>query len=197
MIALFAGALSFLRPSVLPIVPPYLAYMSGMSVTEMDQDAGARRRTIAFGELFRAGPVDGIHFPWLHGVAFGQLFLQNQDTFTLLAGLVVMVFGAHFQGIFRIGFLSREARIDAGDRVRLGPGRAYVRVWRLPSAGRRALALFWGPSCRWPHLNPRLRVADAARRLRLGTWPAVSGGRGAFPAPEGIHGLDAAQYGHH
>ena len=43
-IALVAGLLSFLSPCVLPIVPPYLAYMGGVSVTELDETAAARRR---------------------------------------------------------------------------------------------------------------------------------------------------------
>ena len=45
MVALFAGVLSFLSPCVLPIVPPYLAYMSGVSLSELSQ---GRRRYAAF-----------------------------------------------------------------------------------------------------------------------------------------------------
>ena len=45
-IALFAGVISFLSPCVLPIVPPYLAYMSGVSLSEMSSESAARRKAI-------------------------------------------------------------------------------------------------------------------------------------------------------
>ena len=45
-VALLAGIISFLSPCVLPIVPPYLAYMSGVKVGEMSSDTAARRKTI-------------------------------------------------------------------------------------------------------------------------------------------------------
>ena len=57
--------------------------------------------------------------------AFGQFFLQNQTYFNIIAGLLVMLFGLHFLGIYRIGFLNQEARIDAGDKGGSALG-AYV-----------------------------------------------------------------------
>jgi cytochrome c-type biogenesis protein len=48
--------------------------------------------------------------------SFGRLFLSNQDWFVSGAGILVMVFGAHFLGVIRIGILDREARIEGGDR---------------------------------------------------------------------------------
>ena len=47
---------------------------------------------------------------------FGQFFLQNQDLLAKIAGAVVIVFGLHFLGVFRISILDRDARMDAGDR---------------------------------------------------------------------------------
>ena len=46
LVALFAGILSFLSPCVLPIVPPYLAYMGGVSVSDMRHERAARRRVL-------------------------------------------------------------------------------------------------------------------------------------------------------
>ncbi|MBU2358040.1 MAG: cytochrome c biogenesis protein CcdA, partial [Alphaproteobacteria bacterium] len=54
-IALLAGLLSFLSPCVLPIVPPYLAYMGGVSVTELDQTTTARRRVMLAALMFVLG----------------------------------------------------------------------------------------------------------------------------------------------
>ena len=46
VVALMAGVLSFLSPCVLPIVPPYLAYISGISVTELNSERAGRNRAI-------------------------------------------------------------------------------------------------------------------------------------------------------
>jgi len=115
-IAVVAGLLSFLSPCVLPIVPPYLAFMGGVSVGEMEEGSAARRRVLLAAAFFVLG-LSTVFI--LLGFAFssmGRLFLQFQDWFVVIAGIVVMIFGAHFVGVFRIGFLDREARIEAGDR---------------------------------------------------------------------------------
>ena len=54
-VALLAGVISFLSPCVLPIVPPYLAYMSGVTVTEMTGESAARRRAIVSALFFVMG----------------------------------------------------------------------------------------------------------------------------------------------
>jgi cytochrome c-type biogenesis protein len=116
LIALMAGLLSFLSPCVLPIVPPYLAYMGGVSVSEMNQTRAARRQVLIAAAFF----VLGLSTVFLMlGIAFsamGRALLAYQDWFLWIAGLTIMVFGAHFIGVFRLRFLDREARLDAGDQ---------------------------------------------------------------------------------
>lgn len=120
LIALLAGVLSFLSPCVLPIVPPYLAYMGGITMAEMGGGTGGagrgRNRALVAAIFFVLGLSTVFLFLGFTASAFGQFFLQNQGWFNTLAGIVVMVFGAHFLGVIRIGFLNREARLDAGDR---------------------------------------------------------------------------------
>ncbi|SMY07565.1 cytochrome c biogenesis CcdA family protein [Flavimaricola marinus] len=116
LIALVAGLLSFLSPCVLPIVPPYLAYMGGVSVTELEETRDARRRVLLAAGFFVLG-LSTVFL--LLGIAFsamGRALLAYQDWFLWIAGFTIMVFGAHFIGVFRIGFLDREARIEAGDQ---------------------------------------------------------------------------------
>ena len=116
-IAAAAGVLSFLSPCVLPIVPPYLAYMGGISVTEMQADESrSRRRVLGAAAFFVLGLSTVFLFLGFTASAFGRFFLSNQDWFVTIAGIVIMIFGAHFIGVFRIGFMDREMRIDAGDR---------------------------------------------------------------------------------
>lgn len=114
-VAMAAGLLSFLSPCVLPIVPPYLAYMGGVTVTDMEERT-ARRRALGTAAFFVMGLSTVFLFLGFTASVFGKFFLSNQDWFVTVAGLMIMVFGAHFLGIFRISFMDREMRMDAGDR---------------------------------------------------------------------------------
>lgn len=110
--ALVAGVLSFLSPCVLPIVPPYLAYMSGISVGEMK----GGRSPLLPALFFVLGLSTIFLLLGAAASAFGGFLLGNANTFATVAGIVVMIFGAHFLHVIRIPFLDREMRVDAGDR---------------------------------------------------------------------------------
>lgn len=116
MIALIGGLISFASPCVLPIVPPYLAYMGGVSLDEMSEVSSARRRAFMASLFFVMGLSTVFILLGFTASSFGRLFLANQDWFVIGAGVLVMIFGAHFLGVFRIGLLDREARMDGGDR---------------------------------------------------------------------------------
>lgn len=159
IVAMMAGLLSFLSPCVLPIVPPYLAYMGGVSVTEMEQAQAARRRVFVTAVFFVLG-LSTVFL--LLGFAFssmGRMFLQFQDTFVTLAGVVIMILGAHFVGVFRIGFLDREVRVDAGDKGGSAFG-AYVLGL--------AFAFGWTP-CLGPILGAILGLAASEGDVTRGT----------------------------
>ena len=115
-VALLSGLISFASPCVLPIVPPYLAYMGGVSMDDMSATAQARRRVILAALFFVLGLSTVFILLGFTASSFGRLFLSNQDWFVSGAGILVMVFGAHFLGVIRIGILDREARIEGGDR---------------------------------------------------------------------------------
>lgn len=159
LISLVAGVISFLSPCVLPIVPPYLAYMGGISVTDMEGDNAARRRVMVSAILFVLGLSTVFVLLGFTASAFGRFFLSNQELFSTIAGVLVMVFGAHFLGVFRIGFLSREARIEAGDRGGSAFG-AYVLGL--------AFAFGWTP-CIGPVLSAILSLAAAENSVSRGT----------------------------
>lgn len=146
VVALLAGVLSFLSPCVLPIVPPYLAYMSGISVGEMKSGG---RSPLWAALFFVLGLSTVFLLLGLAASAFGAFFLGNAASFSTAAGLVVMAFGAHFIGIYRIGFLDREMRLDAGDRGGSAFG-AYVLGL--------AFAFGWTP-CIGPQLGAILSLA--------------------------------------
>ncbi|HBS49520.1 MAG TPA: cytochrome C biogenesis protein, partial [Rhodobacteraceae bacterium] len=150
--------ISFLSPCVLPIVPPYLAYMSGVSVTELSE-AGGRNRAILPALFFVLGLSTVFLFMGFTASAIGSVFLQYQGWFNTVAGLLVMGFGAHFIGVYRLGFLDREARFDAGDRGGSSLG-AYVLGL--------AFAFGWTP-CIGPQLGAILSLAASEASVARGT----------------------------
>jgi cytochrome c-type biogenesis protein len=159
-VALVAGLLSFLSPCVLPIVPPYLAYMGGVSMADMDGVAHRGRGRVLLAALFFVLGLSTVFlFLGFTASAFGAFFLQNQDWFVIVAGLIVMGFGAHFLGIYRIGFMDREMRMDAGDRGGSALG-AYVLGL--------AFAFGWTP-CIGPQLGAILSLAASEADLARGT----------------------------
>jgi len=157
-IALLAGVLSFLSPCVLPIVPPYLAYMGGVSVTDMEE-AKARRSTLLAAAFFVLGLSTIFLLLGLAASALGRALLQYQDWFLIIAGVTVMIFGAHFIGVFRIPFLDREARLEAGDQ-----GGSALGAYLLGLA----FAFGWTP-CLGPILSAILGLAASEADLAKGT----------------------------
>ncbi|WP_272006296.1 cytochrome c biogenesis CcdA family protein [Roseovarius sp. ZX-A-9] len=159
VVALIAGVLSFLSPCVLPIVPPYLAYMGGVTVSDLSTDRGARNRALVPALFFVLGLSTIFLLLGFTASVVGTMFLQYQSVFNTVAGIMVMVFGAHFVGVYRIGFLDREARMDAGDRGGTAFG-AYVLGL--------AFAFGWTP-CIGPQLGAILSLAASEASVARGT----------------------------
>ena len=151
LIALAAGVLSFLSPCVLPIVPPYLAYMGGVSVTDMADRGGARRRALRAALFFVLGLSTVFLLMGMSASALGRALGQYQDMLMRASGLLIMVFGAHFVGVYRIGFLDHEARLEAKDAGGSAFGAYLLGL---------AFAFGWTP-CIGPVLGAILGVAAA------------------------------------
>lgn len=155
LVALAAGMISFLSPCVLPVVPPYLAYMSGISVGEMRQGRSALLAAVFF--------VLGLSTVFLllgaAASAFGAFFIGNSQIFASVAGVIVIVFGLHFLHILRLPFLERDIRLDAGDTGGSAFG-AYVLGL--------AFAFGWTP-CIGPILGTILTLAAQENSVGRGT----------------------------
>jgi cytochrome c-type biogenesis protein len=113
-VALAGGVLSFLSPCVLPIVPPYLAFMAGASIEEIEEGHGPDRRIIRAALFFVLGLSTVFLFLGLAASAFGRLFLTYQRELSIVAGVVIVAFGLHFLGLLRIPLLYREMRFEGG-----------------------------------------------------------------------------------
>ncbi|MFN3953019.1 MAG: cytochrome c biogenesis CcdA family protein [Pararhodobacter sp.] len=158
-VALMAGVLSFLSPCVLPIVPPYLAYMSGISMRELTDEGQGSRRAVLPALFFVMGLSTVFLFLGFTASSLGRLFLEYRTEFAQVAGVVVIIFGLHFLGLFRIGLLMREARIDPGDRGGSAFG-AYVLGL--------AFAFGWTP-CIGPILGMIITLAATEDSVARGT----------------------------
>lgn len=126
--ALLAGLLSFVSPCVLPIVPPYLAWLAGVSFDELrDEAPGAeqRRRVIIAAFAFVLGFATVFIALGATASVIGKTIAQYFDTLAIIAGVLIIIMGLHFLGVFRIGMLYREARVQV-DRKPAGPLGAYV-----------------------------------------------------------------------
>lgn len=110
ILAFSAGVLSFLSPCVLPLVPAYFSYLTGMTVSEIN-DNKARMALI-----YRAlGFVAGFSIIFiLMGVsvsALSNLILENKDILRKAGGIIIVIFGLHTAGVFRIKALYSERRL--------------------------------------------------------------------------------------
>ncbi len=155
LMALTAGVLSFLSPCVLPIVPPYLAYMSGISVGEMRQG----RSAFLAAAFFVLGLSTVFLLMGAATSAFGAFFLGHGQIFATLSALTVMGFGLHFLGILRLPFLMRDLRIEARDQGGSAFG-AYILGL--------AFAFGWTP-CIGPQLGAILTIAAQEGNVARGT----------------------------
>ncbi|MEJ1991744.1 MAG: cytochrome c biogenesis protein CcdA [Maritimibacter sp.] len=149
LVALTAGLISFVSPCVLPIVPPYLAYMSGVSVTDLSAPGKASMKALATALFFVLGLSTVFLLLGYGAGAFGGAFAKAQNYLSAGAGILVMIFGAHFLGIFTIPFLNREARFDVGDKGGSAFGAYLLGL---------AFAFGWTP-CLGPQLGAILGLA--------------------------------------
>lgn len=159
IVALLAGIISFLSPCVLPIVPPYLAYMGGISMADITDDKISNKPAVVAAIFFALGLSTVFIFLGFAASAFGQVFLQYQETMARIAGVLIIIFGLHFLNILNLPFLQREARIDAGDQGGSAFG-AYVLGL--------AFAFGWTP-CIGPILGAILSMAAQEASVTRGT----------------------------
>lgn len=148
--AALAGVISFLSPCILPLAPPYLAYLAGTSVERLQREgeANARRDVLIAAALFVAG--FSTVFVALGAGAFAvmRLLAPIAPYFSVIAGLALVAMGLHFLGVVRITALFREKRLAVEKPA--GLWSAYVMGL--------AFALGWTP-CLGPILAAILAVA--------------------------------------
>jgi cytochrome c-type biogenesis protein len=157
--AIVAGVFSFLSPCVLPLVPPYLVYISGVSLEDQQQAQVAKRGHVMLSALlFVLGFSTVFVLLGAGASAMGAVLRQNLPLLSQIAGVAIILMGLHFLGLFRIGFLSSELRYQSEQKA-VGFAGAYV-------VGL-AFAFGWTP-CIGPVLAAILSIAGTTESLSRG-----------------------------
>ncbi|ALK10017.1 cytochrome c biogenesis CcdA family protein [Blastochloris viridis] len=157
--AFLAGLISFLSPCVLPLVPPYLVYLTGTTLDKLqaETEPAAVRRAVAAALLFVLG-FSTVFVALGAGASVAGTVLRTYSTvLSTIAGVAIIVMGLHFLGLFRIPLLMREARAEV---------RRPVSLWGSYGMGL-AFAFGWTP-CIGPVLATILAVAAADATLQRG-----------------------------
>jgi len=158
--ALIAGMLSFLSPCVLPLVPPYLVYLTGSSLERLadaEPEPRVRRETFAAACLFVLGFSTVFVALGASASEIGALLRIYSQPLSILAGVVIIVMGLHFLGLTPIAWLMREKRLSVAKPVG---------IWGAYLMGL-AFALGWTP-CIGPILAAILAVAASEQRVAQG-----------------------------
>jgi cytochrome c-type biogenesis protein len=169
--AVLGGLISFLSPCVLPLVPPYLSYLAGTTLDELQagDDWAVRRRALLTALLFVAGFSTVFVLLGATASVLGQALRQHLEVLSTVAGVAIIIMGLHLLGLFRIGLLYREARVEVG---------RSASVWGAYLMGL-AFAFGWTP-CIGPILAAILALAGsetsvARGALLLGAYSAGLG----------------------
>ena len=110
--AFLAGLLSFLSPCVLPLVPPYLCFLAGVSFDELSQESeSARSRIVTTALAFVLGFTTVFVALGATASVIGQTLTRYLDSFAIVAGAIVVIMGLHFLGLLRLNWLYAEKRV--------------------------------------------------------------------------------------
>ncbi|WP_439575994.1 cytochrome c biogenesis CcdA family protein [Phreatobacter sp.] len=158
--ALLAGLVSFLSPCVLPLVPPYLVYLTGATLddlAEAETDPALVRRAVLLALVFVAGFSTVFVALGASASVIGHLVRVHSANLAMVAGVLIIIMGLHFLGLFRIPLLYRQAKVEVMPKA--GPVGAYVMGL--------AFAFGWTP-CIGPVLAAILAVAASEMTVHKG-----------------------------
>ena len=174
--AVLAGLASFLSPCVLPLIPGYISFISGLSLQELAVPHQQHGTSSAAGTV---PPRSRVRVEWraflsscwfvlgfsavfmalgASATALGSVLLPRLAALRLVAGAVIVVFGLHLIGIFRIPFLQYEKKVEVRQRPLTSAGALLVGA---------AFAFGWTP-CIGPILAGILALASTQQTIGQG-----------------------------
>lgn len=165
VVAFSAGFLSFLSPCVLPLVPAYTSFITGLSMKELSsgqktKQSSVKVQTIALrrGSLFVLG-FSLIFIALGSSVALvGSFFLDASTWIERIGGIIIILFGLHLLGLLKIPWLQRQAKFDISKRSTKNAGSFFVGM---------AFGAGWTP-CIGPILAGILTIAASSSSVGIG-----------------------------
>ena len=152
--AFVAGIISFISPCILPIIPPYLCFLAGLS---LDQVTGKKETSGAGSKVF----ISALAFVFGFSLVFilmgasasylGQMLSDYFDWLSIIAGVIIIIMGLHFLGVFKIALLYKQAKVEV-EKKPAGIGGSFLMGL--------AFAFGWTP-CVGPVLSAILFMAGA------------------------------------
>ncbi len=134
-LAFSAGLLSFVSPCILPLIPSYLSYLTGLSGKELREDATRSRMLVMkHALLFILGFSTIFILMGASATLLGRFFLANMKITRQIGGGLIVFFGLYMTGVIKLNFLMREARFHfmerpAGDIGSFLIGMAFGAGW--------------------------------------------------------------------
>ncbi len=108
-IAFLSGLISFLSPCVLPLIPGYISYISGISFDKIKEK---KRNLIAIKTIFFTLGFSSVFIALGSSATFiGQFFLLNSNIFRIVAGIVLIIFSLQLIGIINFNFMNKDIRV--------------------------------------------------------------------------------------
>ena len=156
-IAFTAGLLSFLSPCVLPLIPSYVTFITGLTLEDVQK---SRRAALVHSLLFVLGFTLIFLAFGAAATALGQLLLYYRAWITRIGGVLIIIFGLYMLGVFNISLFSRERRVHIADKPVGYLGTLLVGV---------AFGAGWTP-CIGPMLGSILTYAASSADMGRGLW---------------------------
>jgi cytochrome c-type biogenesis protein len=161
IVAFVAGLLTYLSPCLLPLIPAFIAYITGVSFQDFKDDnkkSGARKKTIAHALLFIAGFSLIFILLGLTATIIGKTLFQYQKLIRIAGGVLIMLFGLQLLGVLNLGFLAKERKLPI-----MAKGASYFGSFLIGVT----FAAAWTP-CAGPILGSILVLAGTKANVLMG-----------------------------
>ncbi len=158
LIAFASGGLSFLSPCVLPLIPSYLSFVSGISPREMSQGRPGNARILGNALAFVSGFSAAFVALGASASLLGSLLIRYQDGVRVVGGLFILVVGIYLTGLFKVATLERYAQVNLRSKPAGYLGSVLVGL---------TFAVAWIP-CVGPILGAILTLAGTAAEVHHG-----------------------------
>ena len=164
LVAFVFGLGSFLSPCILPLVPAYLTFISGLNFDELATSQRPRKLVVLNAVMFVIGFSAVFVSLGAAATKLGSLLSEHQVWIRRIGGGIIILFGLYVSGVLKLGFFQREKKFHLGSKPTGYVGSVLVGA---------TFGLAWTP-CVGPVLGSILLYASTVESVRLGVWLLVA-----------------------